>query len=275
MSESVWYCAKCRCPNAPLRASCAVCGTAAPGAVPAARSAPPVPLPEAPHHEAKIVPKPPVAPRPLEPVRPAPHRLLEPGRRPTRVPPPRRDPAPAAADPTSVVPGDVGHPVREGPPRCPACARPLEPFAVEGVAAARCPACAGLWFDAGLLRQAVHAPIRPPSPAERQALRARVAHDPAGRDLRPPLPCSRCGAPMERKRPTEIGPVWIDVCTAHGVWFDGGEFERYAAFVAEGGLSLPPPLRVRHPPPLLANEPRSEGPVLFLLNALFAHRRRW
>ena len=59
---------------------------------------------------------------------------------------------------------------------------------------------------------------------------------------------------MERNLATPYGPVWIDTCPVHGVWFDAGEFPRYAAFAEAGGLSLPPPPHLRRPFPRLADE---------------------
>ena len=59
--------------------------------------------------------------------------------------------------------------------------------------------------------------------------------------------------PILRAYP-ENGPVWVDGCAAHGLWFDRGEFERYRAFVEAGGLSLPPPPHATRSPGRLADD---------------------
>jgi Zn-finger nucleic acid-binding protein len=50
--------------------------------------------------------------------------------------------------------------------------------------------------------------------------------------------CPVCGTTMNRKAFGRISGVVVDVCKAHGVWFDAGELAEVLAFVERGGLEL-------------------------------------
>ena len=47
------------------------------------------------------------------------------------------------------------------------------------------------------------------------------------------LPCPVCGKPMNRKRLIKHLDLTVDICLAHGVWFDAGELHRVAGNRAE------------------------------------------
>lgn len=59
---------------------------------------------------------------------------------------------------------------------------------------------------------------------------------------RPPLdeiryvPCPLCHTTMNRVNFGKVSGVIVDVCKAHGTWFDVGELTRIVAFAASGGL---------------------------------------
>lgn len=48
--------------------------------------------------------------------------------------------------------------------------------------------------------------------------------------------CPVCATLMNRKQYATGAKVVIDVCRAHGVWFDGGELPLVLDFIAAGGL---------------------------------------
>ena len=50
------------------------------------------------------------------------------------------------------------------------------------------------------------------------------------------MPCPLCHASMNRVNFGRVSGVIIDVCKAHGTWFDAGELTRVVAFAAAGGL---------------------------------------
>jgi Zn-finger nucleic acid-binding protein len=43
---------------------------------------------------------------------------------------------------------------------------------------------------------------------------------------------------MARRQVAPRAGIIVDVCRLHGVWFDGGEFERFTEFVKAGGLEV-------------------------------------
>lgn len=51
------------------------------------------------------------------------------------------------------------------------------------------------------------------------------------------LPCPQCHSQMNRTNFGKVSGVIVDVCRAHGTWFDGGELTRAVAFAASGGLA--------------------------------------
>jgi Zn-finger nucleic acid-binding protein len=50
------------------------------------------------------------------------------------------------------------------------------------------------------------------------------------------LPCPDCGQLMNRKNFANTSGVIVDVCKAHGIWFDRDELGRIIQFVMKGGL---------------------------------------
>ncbi len=121
----------------------------------------------------------------------------------------------------------------EGAP-CPACAKPLGTSQVGGLGTQACLACGGLWLDRTVFEQlgasrerqgavlgALPAPSTPPVVV------------PAPVQYRP---CPACGQRMNRVNYARRSGVVLDVCKAHGLWFDRDELRRLLAFIAAGGL---------------------------------------
>ena len=111
---------------------------------------------------------------------------------------------------------------------CPRCQRELAPPATQG---AVCASCGGRFCERSalelLLREAQGS--SEPGTYERPVLHldARVRY----------ISCPVCQQLMNRRNFSETSGVVVDVCTAHGVWFDSGELERVLAFCASGGLA--------------------------------------
>ncbi len=116
----------------------------------------------------------------------------------------------------------------EPPNTCPRCDRALELRHSDKLVVAACDRGHGLFMSHAVLREAkregpigVTALDRTPPPSGREASEP---------DESPACRCPRCGEPMDR-RPfaphTAEGethaPVLVDVCAAHGTWFDAGE----------------------------------------------------
>jgi Zn-finger nucleic acid-binding protein len=76
----------------------------------------------------------------------------------------------------------------------------------------------------------------PPSHAPRVASREPEVHY---------VRCPECGKVMARMTFGKHSGIVVDVCRAHGTWFDGGELDAVMAFVRGGGLEAelvaPPP----------------------------------
>jgi Zn-finger nucleic acid-binding protein len=110
-------------------------------------------------------------------------------------------------------------------PMCPRCNLALT--SLQEGSARLCRACAGIWFP----RAEYRAVLDDLSSGMRCELaeRARGAGDV---DCSAPVDCPICSSTMTRRRVTDRS-VEIDVCRAHGVWFDKGELNRVALWVYE------------------------------------------
>ena len=117
---------------------------------------------------------------------------------------------------------------------CPACLKPLAAVRLGEVQVQECRACGGLWLDRAMFEQlgasrerqaamlgALPAPTVPPV-----AMLAAVKY----------RPCPACGQRMNRVNYARRSGVVLDVCKAHGLWFDQDELRRVLAFIEGGGL---------------------------------------
>ena len=136
---------------------------------------------------------------------------------------------------------------------CPAC-EPRQPlgsrqFAGEPVAVSECVICGGLWADRRvfevLLVRARHGQLggaavaiageRPEPPAGTAAEGAGGAGGAGAGGGRLYRPCPVCGALMNRQNYGRKSGVILDICGAHGVWFDLDELPRVLAWIQGGG----------------------------------------
>lgn len=105
---------------------------------------------------------------------------------------------------------------------CPACAEALTSAVAWPLTVSACEACGAIWLS----NSAAQAALRAHQPnLLRLAVRlADEAHAPS-RDAGEARPCAECRVPMQ------VTPMWnervtIDVCPAHGTFFDPGELKK-------------------------------------------------
>jgi Zn-finger nucleic acid-binding protein len=118
--------------------------------------------------------------------------------------------------------------------RCPRCRVALTADLVSDTLVDQCDHCGGLWLDHRVLERVIDERRRQPTldvalgrlpvPLENVDTRKVVY-----------LHCPECGTIMNRRNFGKRSGVIVDVCPAHGVWFDNGELARIIEFVRSGG----------------------------------------
>jgi Zn-finger nucleic acid-binding protein len=138
------------------------------------------------------------------------------------------------------------------PLRCPACGPAVylasRRLGREPVAVSECKVCGGLWVDSatfdvlaararhGQLDSAVLATERPPAEgAAGSGAGSASGAAAAGGGGRLYRPCALCGALMNRQNYGRKSGVILDICGAHGIWFDLDELPRVLAWIQHGG----------------------------------------
>ena len=122
---------------------------------------------------------------------------------------------------------------------CPRCEGPLRGENLGGVSLIECTACAGVWLTPTVFESVL------------STTEAAAAGGPSATDAAPDatlyvedevryLPCIGCGELMTRKRIGGPEGATVDLCRAHGLWFDTGELERILAWVRAGGKASTP-----------------------------------
>lgn len=123
----------------------------------------------------------------------------------------------------------------EAPFRCPACTEAMRQVHVGSLEMEECPACDGAWLAAATFERLC-------ADAESQAAvlhhstaptAAATGHAPDPVRYRP---CPACGAVMNRHNFSRTSGVILDVCSAHGTFFDRAELHRVVTFIRGGGL---------------------------------------
>lgn len=119
---------------------------------------------------------------------------------------------------------------------CPRCEQQLGPRLVQDVVIDECMGCRGLFLDQTAIQRII---------TERQQARAEALLGalprPENLALHRPghklyVKCPICSQVMNRKLFAAGAGVIIDVCRAHGTFFDAGELPRTIEFVMNGGL---------------------------------------
>jgi Zn-finger nucleic acid-binding protein len=114
---------------------------------------------------------------------------------------------------------------------CPRCSLPLEVAPGSDSRLHECPRCGGMFVPREVLAELLCA-----------SEIGGALHAGAPRHMRAPerevryLPCPLCHATMNRVNFGKVSGVIVDVCKAHGTWFDAGELTQTVAFAAAGGL---------------------------------------
>ena len=121
--------------------------------------------------------------------------------------------------------------------RCPRCKTDLAPASTNGVPLDTCATCQGRWFDGGEIERLLDVSTKGKSREEVASLREALPRRPSPIE-KSTLECVRCRAPMTRRQIALKSGVVVDVCRAHGIWFDGGEWEQFGEFVRAGGLEV-------------------------------------
>ena len=106
---------------------------------------------------------------------------------------------------------------------CPKCqTATLAEFKIEGVAVDRCSHCDGIWIDAQELSQLLAEDAKVVR-ALRRGAESELADIKKGR-------CPRDAAELVRIYSAIDRSVTLDACAdCHGIWLDGGEFEKLFA----------------------------------------------
>jgi len=121
---------------------------------------------------------------------------------------------------------------------CPRCELPLEARTVSDLVIDECSGCHGLFLDEVAIRRVLDDEDQSRAEALLAAL-PRVAHHalPASGG-RMYIKCPICSTVMNRKLFATGSGVVVDVCKAHGTYFDGGELPAIIDFVRAGGLEI-------------------------------------
>ncbi len=127
---------------------------------------------------------------------------------------------------------------------CPACKQPLIVVERTGIEVDWCPACHGIWFDAGEIELLAEMAGRkfvmpPPDPSPDTSPDKSV--DPSSRPSAGPPPaatpvrtCPRCPAKMGQRMVVCEPPVLVDICPrGHGIWLDQGELGAFISAMPE------------------------------------------
>jgi Zn-finger nucleic acid-binding protein len=101
---------------------------------------------------------------------------------------------------------------------CPRCATVLFAAETHGVTLNGCGRCGGVWLDNDACQAAVRAYDADVVALERRAASHATARPRTGDAIACPL----CKSPLQR---TQAAGVVLDVCAAHGTWFDKSELE--------------------------------------------------
>jgi Zn-finger nucleic acid-binding protein len=118
---------------------------------------------------------------------------------------------------------------------CPRCRLELKPVLIGSSNLQECPRCEGIWVDGDSLqqicsdreKQAAVLGVATPLPAPGSAgLEEKIRY----------LPCPACKKLMNRVNFAHCSHVIVDVCAAHGTWFDRDELRRIVEFIRGGGL---------------------------------------
>jgi len=118
---------------------------------------------------------------------------------------------------------------------CPRCREQLYVGQASGVTLHGCGRCGGVWLGSACARRIAEA-----LPGDAIELAGRVSKNAQGEvTTLAPVACPLCSAPMTRTRAAAAG-VELDVCGAHGTWYDRHELEQIAAVLSNSAWRTGP-----------------------------------
>lgn len=120
--------------------------------------------------------------------------------------------------------------------QCPRCDQSLVANLVGGTLLDQCNNCGGLWIDQSAFEGVME------EREKQQHVTNALGHLPLPKgqvDIKAVkyLKCPDCEKLMNRRNFGKSSGVIIDVCGAHGIWFDRGELPKIIDFVRAGGLT--------------------------------------
>ena len=126
---------------------------------------------------------------------------------------------------------------------CPRCRVDMNAVLIGKTHLQECPKCDGLWADTESLAKIC-------ADTEQQAAVLGSATDlPPAQDVTLEKirysPCPVCGKLMNRVNFAHCSQVVVDVCRAHGTWFDKDELRRIVEFIRAGGLDQARQMEIR------------------------------
>jgi Zn-finger nucleic acid-binding protein len=118
---------------------------------------------------------------------------------------------------------------------CPHCRVAMDAVLIGVTHLRECPKCQGIWADSASLQKIC-------ADREEQAAFLGAASPlpdnlPLETDFRY-IPCPICKTLMNRVAFANCSRVVVDVCKAHGTWFDKDELRRIVEFIRNGGMDL-------------------------------------
>jgi Zn-finger nucleic acid-binding protein len=119
--------------------------------------------------------------------------------------------------------------------RCPRCRIPMESVLIGNTNLRECSHCQGIWADTDSLQRIC---------ADREQQAAFLGAASPLPDNLPPetnfryVPCPVCTKLMNRVAFANCSRVVVDVCKAHGTWFDKDELRRIVEFIRSGGMDV-------------------------------------
>lgn len=116
---------------------------------------------------------------------------------------------------------------------CPRCQVQMKAVTIGTNHLLECDTCDGIWADAASLEQLAAEREKqaavlgmPAPPAEAPEVEKNIRY----------VPCPECRKLMNRVNFAHCSCVIVDVCKAHGTWFDKDELRRAIEFIRSGGM---------------------------------------
>lgn len=154
------------------------------------------------------------------------------------------------------APARVMEDEREKPLECPRCEeKPLEARLLADTLVDQCTDCGGVFLDHEVLGALLNDRTRQ-SPLRERMLKLPSAGPLPDQRKVVYLRCPECATIMTRRNPAHRSGIIVDVCTAHGVWFDDRELAILMQLAGAGAeLNVLP-----KPNPLAGVGPGDAGP---------------